>query len=99
MLGDAGGSARGSAAGLLPRFLHELFSEHGQAPQSKWRCSCEFFEVYNEQIRDLLQPAHSQRARKGYCHPKHGARIEGLTMSVVSSADEVLDLVHFGNQM
>eukprot|EP00931_Biecheleriopsis_adriatica_P087488 TRINITY_DN61951_c0_g1_i1.p1 TRINITY_DN61951_c0_g1~~TRINITY_DN61951_c0_g1_i1.p1 ORF type:complete len:1525 (-),score=322.06 TRINITY_DN61951_c0_g1_i1:23-4537(-) len=98
MLGDAG--VHGSANGLLPRFLHELFAEQAKTPRANsWRCSCEFFEVYNEQIRDLLQPAQAQRARKVHCHPKHGARIEGLTMSVVSSADEVLDLVHFGNQM
>lgn len=100
MLGDAGGSSRGTAPGLLPRFLHQLFEEQARVPGlENWRCSCEFFEVYNEQIRDLLQPAQTQRARKVHCHPKHGARIEGLTMSVVNSVEDVLDLLNFGNQM
>eukprot|EP00438_Fugacium_kawagutii_P008788 Skav235603 [mRNA] locus=scaffold3336:62397:75127:+ [translate_table: standard] len=101
MLGDAAGSGRGAAAGLLPRFLIELFQEHEDAPRpDTWRCSCEFFEVYNEQIRDLLQPnAQVQKPKRVHCHPKHGARIEGLTMSVVSSAEEVMELLHFGNQM
>jgi len=100
VLGDAGGSSRGAATGLLPRFLHQLFQEQARVPGlENWRCSCEFFEVYNEQIWDLLQPAQTQRARKVHCHPKHGARIEGLTMSVVNSVDDVLDLLNFGNQM
>jgi len=101
MLGDAAGSNRGAAAGLLPRFLWELFSEHEDAPRpDTWRCTCEFFEVYNEQIRDLLQPGGtSQKPKKVHCHPKHGARIEGLTLSVVSSAEEVMELLNFGNQM
>lgn len=43
MLGDAAGSGRGAAAGLLPRFLIELFQEHEDAPRpDTWRCSCEF---------------------------------------------------------
>ncbi|CAJ1403353.1 unnamed protein product [Effrenium voratum] len=102
MLGDAAGSGRGAAAGLLPRFLTELFSEHEDVPRpTSWRCSCEFFEVYNEQIRDLLQPAGQshQTKKRVHCHPKHGARIEGLTMSVVDSAEEVMELLSFGNQM
>jgi len=101
MLGDAAGSGRGGAAGLLPRFLRQLFSEHEDAPRpDSWRCTCEFFEVYNEQIRDLLQPGgQSQKPKKVHCHPLHGARIEGLTLSVVSSAEEVLELLNFGNQM
>lgn len=101
MLGDAAGSGRGAAAGLLPRFLIELFQEHEDAPRpDTWRCSCEFFEVYNEQIRDLLQPnATVQKPKRVHCHPKHGARIEGLTMSVVNSAEEVMELLQFGNQM
>lgn len=57
--------------------------------------------------------AQVQKPKRVHCHPKHGARIEGLTMpgaqlrkqrkvalrSVVSSAEEVMELLHFGNQM
>eukprot|EP00913_Durusdinium_trenchii_P020386 g19150.t1 len=56
MLGDAAGSGRGAAAGLLPRFLIELFQEHEDAPRpDTWRCSCEFFEA------DLLNFAASAK--------------------------------------
>lgn len=92
---------QGSGAGLLPRFLHEVFEVHSSEQQMKAtpRYSCEFYEVYNEQIRDLLTAAKTERTRKVHVHPKHGVRIEGLTMSVVSSLEETMGLLNFGNQM
>jgi len=94
MLGDqnSDGTGIGSRAGMMPRFLHELFSAHAcDAEQHVRRYTCEFYEVYNEQIKDLLVPVKSgERTRKVHVHPKHGVRVENLTMSVVSSAGETL---------
>lgn len=80
------------SSGLLPRFLHAVFCVRSER---RWRC--EFFEVYNEQIRDLLCP--TERARKVHVHPKYGVRIEQLATSLVGSAEEALSLVAFGNQL
>jgi len=103
MLGDgavAGSSSSAAHAGLIPRCLRAVFQAHRQQPQSHGhRYSCEYYEVYNEQIKDLLQPARSQRTRKVHVHPKHGVRVENLTISVVQSADDALSLLEFGNQM
>lgn len=101
-------SARSSCcdgSGLLPRFIGEVFEAHGQdmqpegLPQPDIHYSCEYYEVYNEQIRDLLAPEESKRERKVRVHPKHGVVIEGLCTSVVTSPLEALNLVNFGNHM
>jgi len=58
--------------------------------------------VYNETIRDLLAPTHirgKDRQRTVHAHPKHGVHIDGLSRCVVSTTDECLDLIAFGNQM
>jgi len=98
----AGGHANDAAdgAGLLPRFVRELFMAHERDPRRKTNhYSCEFYEVYNETIKDLLAPANSDRTRTVHVHPKHGVRVEGLSCAVMSKLDEVLGLVSFGNQM
>eukprot|EP00927_Polykrikos_kofoidii_P084273 TRINITY_DN8834_c0_g1_i1.p1 TRINITY_DN8834_c0_g1~~TRINITY_DN8834_c0_g1_i1.p1 ORF type:complete len:1456 (-),score=214.57 TRINITY_DN8834_c0_g1_i1:122-3880(-) len=91
-------SRQGNGAGLLPRFIDAVFSSLSNQKQEP-HFTCEYYEVYNEQIRDLLVPTNAERKRVVHVHPKYGVRINGLCTSVVKSADEVLDLVHFGNQM
>jgi len=94
----------GPGAGLLPRFLHELHAQL-QETQRERRYHCEFYEVYNEQIQDLLAPPRPKgsmienRKRTVHVHPKHGVMIEGLMPTVVSDAQQALDLIRFGNQM
>lgn len=94
MLGDTAQPTM-SDAGLLPRFLIEIF----KSETSEARYSCEYYEVYNEQIKDLLLPSGAERTRKVHVHPKHGVQIENLTKCVVRSAEEALRLLNFGNQM
>eukprot|EP00929_Paragymnodinium_shiwhaense_P056195 TRINITY_DN28128_c1_g2_i3.p1 TRINITY_DN28128_c1_g2~~TRINITY_DN28128_c1_g2_i3.p1 ORF type:complete len:1158 (-),score=237.26 TRINITY_DN28128_c1_g2_i3:854-4327(-) len=109
MLGDStSGSVspniQGTGAGLLPRFTQEVFeairgARTRQGNNADARYTCEYYEIYNEQIFDLLAPNTSERKRTVHAHPKFGVRIDNLSTSVVSSAEEVLGLVHFGNQM
>merc|ERR1719183_801224 len=63
------------------------------------RYTCEYYEVYNEQIRDLLAPMHTERKRTIHVHPKHGVKVDGISISTVTSIGEALDLINFGNQM
>eukprot|EP00927_Polykrikos_kofoidii_P034757 TRINITY_DN29411_c0_g2_i1.p1 TRINITY_DN29411_c0_g2~~TRINITY_DN29411_c0_g2_i1.p1 ORF type:complete len:1424 (+),score=184.70 TRINITY_DN29411_c0_g2_i1:502-4272(+) len=100
MLGLGGSNVESENAGLLPRFLREIFVTHaGDAKKHSMRYTCEFYEIYNEQIRDLLAPNRTDRNRKVHVHPLHGVRIDGLSVSVVNSCEEALELLHFGNQM
>lgn len=38
------------SVGLLPRFLLEVFEAKARDAHRRWLCSCEFYELYNEQI-------------------------------------------------
>lgn len=90
----------GNDSGILPRFISEIYEGNQRDLSSKdAHYSCDFYEVYNEEIRDLLAPLHSDRKRTVHAHPKHGVRIEGLSSCVVASPVEALGLLTFGNQM
>eukprot|EP00928_Gymnodinium_smaydae_P011304 TRINITY_DN14189_c2_g2_i4.p1 TRINITY_DN14189_c2_g2~~TRINITY_DN14189_c2_g2_i4.p1 ORF type:complete len:1371 (-),score=263.30 TRINITY_DN14189_c2_g2_i4:102-4214(-) len=91
----------GGGSGFLPRFTKRIFEAHASDPSTagRVRYTAEFYEVYNEQIRDLLVADNSNRNRVVRVHPKHGVLVEGISKAVVSSQSETLDLVNFGNQM
>eukprot|EP00928_Gymnodinium_smaydae_P027574 TRINITY_DN21288_c0_g1_i1.p1 TRINITY_DN21288_c0_g1~~TRINITY_DN21288_c0_g1_i1.p1 ORF type:complete len:1178 (-),score=163.79 TRINITY_DN21288_c0_g1_i1:570-4103(-) len=105
MLGD--GSTRipktqGGGAGVVPRFLRDIFQAHvkdSTCSNAKYRC--EYFEVYNERVVDLLaaDQKRAERQRTIHVHPKHGVRVDGLSTSVVTSVEGALELLLFGNQM
>eukprot|EP00931_Biecheleriopsis_adriatica_P103666 TRINITY_DN7846_c0_g1_i1.p1 TRINITY_DN7846_c0_g1~~TRINITY_DN7846_c0_g1_i1.p1 ORF type:complete len:1293 (-),score=227.72 TRINITY_DN7846_c0_g1_i1:107-3985(-) len=98
IVGVNGASAE--LCGLLPRTVKELFAQHAQDPKQKaYSYSCEYYEVYNDQIRDLLAPSKTDKLRKVHVHPKHGVRIEGLSSCVVTTPEEAIGLLNFGNQM
>eukprot|EP00929_Paragymnodinium_shiwhaense_P049386 TRINITY_DN24911_c0_g1_i4.p1 TRINITY_DN24911_c0_g1~~TRINITY_DN24911_c0_g1_i4.p1 ORF type:complete len:1139 (+),score=180.91 TRINITY_DN24911_c0_g1_i4:96-3512(+) len=91
-------SFRSDGAGLLPRFikgLDETLKEQFVEPHYQ----CQFFEVYQEKIRDLLADEVQAPKRSVHVHPTHGAVIDDLHPSEATSIDEVFDLIHFGNQM
>eukprot|EP00929_Paragymnodinium_shiwhaense_P101529 TRINITY_DN6468_c0_g2_i1.p1 TRINITY_DN6468_c0_g2~~TRINITY_DN6468_c0_g2_i1.p1 ORF type:complete len:1394 (+),score=321.56 TRINITY_DN6468_c0_g2_i1:226-4407(+) len=99
--------ADGAGVGLLPRFVDEIFSaatkssssrSGGRAPD-QLHASCEFYEVYNDHIRDLLAPKDANRKRAVRVHPKLGVHIDDLCTSVVNSLEEVTHLLNFGNYM
>lgn len=54
-----GGESEGSE-GILPRFVQELFSFKERAQYDQFEVKCSFFEIYNEQIYDLLQEGESK---------------------------------------
>lgn len=85
--------------GLLPRFLRAFFDERGEdSAPSSWNCSCRFFEVYNEQIRDLLQLNQAPGTCRLRVHPIHGAFVEGLTTPCVGSISDALGFLDLGNR-
>jgi len=109
------GNPSAGKKGLIPRCIVELFAEQAAASSdsgnhpvsspnnaAKSTYSCDFYEVYNETIRDLLAPGHirgKDRQRTVHAHPKHGVHIDGLSQSVVNTPEECLELIAFGNQM
>eukprot|EP00931_Biecheleriopsis_adriatica_P099015 TRINITY_DN7324_c0_g1_i1.p1 TRINITY_DN7324_c0_g1~~TRINITY_DN7324_c0_g1_i1.p1 ORF type:complete len:1649 (-),score=325.83 TRINITY_DN7324_c0_g1_i1:33-4979(-) len=95
----------GEARGLIPRISEGLFQElEAAGGQSIVKLS--YLELYNEQARDLLQPTAGDDGQAVKLpeleireHPQVGVFVEGLTRSVVSSAEEVLRLVDYGHKI
>jgi len=58
---------------------------------------CSFFEIYNEQIFDLLEDNRSALALRE--DPKKGVFVENLSQVSVSSLEHMLDTFHAGMSM
>lgn len=103
MLGDGTGtpSTVGRGAGLLPRFVKDIFQKfsEGLDQTEEPKCTLEFYELYQESILDLLAPVGEGRKRVVHVHPRYGVRIEGLSSAVVKNGEEALSMLQFGNQM
>jgi len=101
MLGD-GASHRhndDSKCGILPRYIREIFSSHEEDAKRTFRYTCEYYEVYNETIRDLLTPIEDRKRTVIHVHPVHGVKVDGVEPNQVHSSSEALELVDFGNKM
>lgn len=90
----------GDSRGLLPRIGEGLLEE-------LWETECitklSYFEIYNEKLRDLLCPDAAERGDGvGLAvrqHPTCGVFVEGLTCSVVHTAEDVSRLLDFGHKI
>eukprot|EP00906_Rhabdomonas_costata_P005169 RCo007756 len=109
MMGPAGGTvdvlSEGSSdynqRGLIPRILCTLFEALQRLPPAEvaWSVTLSMFELYKEQIRDLLTGPSSAgleyRIREDIVSGK-GIYVENLTESQVTSAAEVLEIIRKG---
>lgn len=75
-----------ASAGLIPRFLVQLFNALASV-QSVWRVRVSFLEVYNETLRDLLSP---ETDSSSLCIRDYKGKVivQNLTEKEVSSAKE-----------
>uniref|UniRef100_A0A7S1F2Y7 Kinesin motor domain-containing protein n=1 Tax=Noctiluca scintillans TaxID=2966 RepID=A0A7S1F2Y7_NOCSC len=92
------------ARGLLPRIAEGLFAELDNGG-SEYLVKVSYLEIYNEKVRDLLNPSttsgvaggqHSLEVRR---HPQVGVFVEGLTHNVAETAEDVMRLVDYGHKM
>jgi len=69
--------------GIMPRAFEYIFNcirEKEEKEDVEFLVKCSYFEIYNEQIMDLLNPEHSNLLiREGI---KKGVYVEGLTEEV-----------------
>ncbi|XP_052768247.1 kinesin-like protein KIF16B [Mya arenaria] len=90
--------------GLIPRICEGLF-EHIQDSGDDHvtsRIDISYFEIYNERVRDLLQPDllrqnenYSLKVRE---HPKEGPYVKGLSWHRVKNNEEIQALLEKGNE-
>ena len=98
-----GGKDMETEGGLLPRMIYEIFKlmteKHNAEPEWTFQCRVSYLEIYNDKLRDLLDPKSGEEKSKGLeCrqHPNLGIYVPGLIESATTSPDEVMKLMDFG---
>ncbi|KAI9743987.1 MAG: kinesin-like protein Klp8 [Claussenomyces sp. TS43310] len=90
----------GNEAGVTPKICQDMFERITALQQDKnLQCTVEvsYLEIYNERVRDLLNPS-TKGNLKVREHPSTGPYVEDLAKLVVSSFNEIENLMDEGNK-
>ncbi|KAK4228733.1 putative kinesin-like protein unc-104 [Podospora fimiseda] len=90
----------GKEAGIIPMICQDMFRRINEMQQDKnLRCTVEvsYLEIYNERVRDLLNPANKGNLKVRE-HPSTGPYVEDLAKLVVGSFQEIENLMDEGNK-
>ena len=89
-----------SDPGISPRMVDDLFGSE-KNPLVKMTVECMFFEIYNENVRDLFNKKSKigdYDAPKIRQHPTKGVFVEGLSRKEVTTADVTKNLIEKGTK-
>ncbi|XP_019123279.2 kinesin-like protein KIF13B isoform X3 [Larimichthys crocea] len=86
--------------GLIPRLCSSLFSRTVQEAQEgeSFTVEVSFMEIYNEKVRDLLDPKGSRQALRVREHSVFGPYVDGLSRLAVASYKDIESLMSEGNK-
>lgn len=90
----------GKEVGIIPNICQEMFKRIDAIQEDKTtKCTVEvsYLEIYNERVRDLLNPA-TKGNLKVREHPSTGPYVEDLAKLVVGSFQEIENLMDEGNK-
>ncbi|THH02632.1 hypothetical protein EW145_g6722 [Phellinidium pouzarii] len=91
----------GADKGIIPLTCSELFMRVEEKmsvdPNVQFTVEVSYIEIYNEKVRDLLNPKNSGNLRVRE-HPSLGPYVEDLSKLVVSSYDGMMTLMDEGNK-
>lgn len=90
----------GEEAGVIPQICKDMFERITAIQQDKsLKCTVEvsYLEIYNERVRDLLNPT-TKGNLKVREHPSTGPYVEDLAKLVVRSFPEIENLMDEGNK-
>jgi kinesin family protein 1 len=91
----------GADKGIIPLTCSELFTrvetKSAQDPNLSFTVEVSYIEIYNEKVRDLLNPRNTGNLRVRE-HPSLGPYVEDLSKLVVGSYDEMMTLMDEGNK-
>ena len=91
----------GSEAGVIPKICADMFKriDAVQTADPNIKCTVEvsYLEIYNERVRDLLNPS-TKGNLKVREHPSTGPYVEDLAKLVVSTIGEIEHLMDEGNK-
>ncbi|XP_038051604.1 kinesin-like protein KIF13B [Patiria miniata] len=86
--------------GIIPRLCDTLFeriAEHDDDPSLSFKVEVSYMEIYNEKVRDLLDPKGKQNLRVRE-HKIYGPYVDGLSTLAVSSFENIDALMSEGNK-
>lgn len=86
--------------GLIPRLCSKLFERALQEANEEQSFAVEvsFMEIYNEKVRDLLDPKGSRHSLKVREHNVLGPYVDGLSKLAVTSYKDIESLMSEGNK-
>ncbi|KAI8639944.1 hypothetical protein BD408DRAFT_434717 [Parasitella parasitica] len=89
----------GEDIGIIPRTCEELFKRIGanSQPNLTYRVEVSYIEIYNEKVRDLLNPKNKGNLKVRE-HPSLGPYVEDLSRLVVTSFQDIDHLMDEGNK-
>ncbi|KAK5987194.1 Kinesin-like protein [Cladobotryum mycophilum] len=90
----------GKDVGIIPMICQEMFRRIDMMQQdtnSKCTVEVSYLEIYNERVRDLLNPS-TKGNLKVREHPSTGPYVEDLAKLVVTSFQEIENLMDEGNK-
>ncbi|XP_076835244.1 kinesin-like protein KIF13B isoform X2 [Brachyhypopomus gauderio] len=86
--------------GLIPRLCSSLFERtvQQQREEESFAVEVSYMEIYNEKVRDLLDPKGSRQALKVREHKVLGPYVDGLSRLAVASYKDIESLMSEGNK-
>uniref|UniRef100_A0A1I7XXJ6 Kinesin motor domain-containing protein n=1 Tax=Steinernema glaseri TaxID=37863 RepID=A0A1I7XXJ6_9BILA len=87
--------------GIIPRLCNRMFQRIGECTNEtlSFKVEVSYMEIYNEKVRDLLDPKNSsKRPLKVREHKILGPMVDGLSVLAVSSFEQIEKLIEEGNK-
>ncbi|XP_051831696.1 kinesin-like protein KIF13B [Antechinus flavipes] len=86
--------------GLIPRLCSGLFerSQKEENEEQSFKVEVSYMEIYNEKVRDLLDPKGSRQTLKVREHSVLGPYVDGLSKLAVTSYKDIESLMSEGNK-
>jgi len=89
-----------SDPGIIPQLARQLFDMAERDPRpnpaSEMRIQMSFLEIYNEELKDLLDPRPRSKKLYVHQHPKLGVYVPHLTEAATDSVSDCMRLLDFG---
>ncbi|XP_066482583.1 kinesin-like protein KIF13B [Tiliqua scincoides] len=86
--------------GLIPRLCSTLFerAQKEENEEQSFKVEVSYMEIYNEKVRDLLDPKGSRQSLKVREHSVFGPYVDGLSKLAVASYKDIESLMSEGNK-
>ncbi|VDK74837.1 unnamed protein product [Litomosoides sigmodontis] len=86
--------------GIIPRLSCSIFQKISELSSDclSFKVEVSYLEIYNEKVRDLLDPKKTSKNLKVREHSVLGPMVDGLSVLAVSSFEQIASLIEEGNK-